>query len=74
MYLNLFEVAYVLRSRRRGGLTIAQVCGAIRALRLRDDKTTVFVTKAHGAIIPKQQTMVHRSKVKDIEAYFSEED
>lgn len=63
-YMNTLEVAYTIGQ----GCTVLMVNGALRGLKLYDDKTPEFV-RVRGHLIRRQQTMVHTKRVGDIEAY-----
>ena len=70
-YLNLLEVAYSVGKLMGVALTIPQITGAIRALKLKDN-TREYSAKVKGCIIWKQQTMVHVTQLKKIEDYLKE--
>lgn len=75
---SLSEVAFILWRRlppavrqNHPGFTTAQISGAVRALALMNDRM-LYATQMLGCVVRRQQTMVHRSKMKRLEAYVRE--
>jgi len=69
--MNLGEIAYAIGQASGRALTTFQISGAIRALGLVLDGHRYKVT-SRGSVILRQQTMVHKSKIKLIQKYIIE--
>jgi hypothetical protein len=72
-YLSLFEIAYAVyvASKKAVAVTTGKVAGAIRSLGLRDDKGP-YKTVVNAAVVFRQQTMVHKSKLPLLQKYLIE--
>lgn len=69
--LNLTELAYVLGKAIGHPLTVMQIVGAIRALAFKND-TRKYATMSRGCLIIRQQTMLHHTKMKQLQEYLEE--